>query len=86
MLRSEKMQARGGTHAATAADIVQVFAADAADRLEHAAKNALASIEGPEAAATIGRVHALLGHGPVNTIAARRRIADAVIEANRYPL
>ena len=86
ILRAEKMQARGGAHAATAADIAQVFAADAADRLEHAAKNALASIEGPDAAATIDRVHALLRHGPVNTIAARRRIADAVIEANRYPL
>ncbi|MDO8681432.1 MAG: acyl-CoA dehydrogenase family protein [Acidobacteriota bacterium] len=86
ILRSEKMQVRGGSHAATAADIAQVFAADAADRLEQAAKNALASIEGPDAAATIDRVHALLHHGPVNTIAARRRIADAVIEANRYPL
>ena len=86
LLRAEKMQARGGPHTATAADIAQVFAADAADRLEHAAKNALAAIEGPEAAATIARVHALLGHGPVNTIAARRRIADAVIDANRYPL
>jgi len=61
-------------------------AGDAADRLEDAAKNALASIEGPEATATIDRVHALLRHGPVNTIAARRRIADAVIDANRYPL
>jgi alkylation response protein AidB-like acyl-CoA dehydrogenase len=86
ILRAEKMQARGGGHAATAADIAQVFAADAADRLEQAAKNALASIEGPDAAGTIDRVHALLRHGPVNTIAARRRIADAVIDANRYPL
>jgi alkylation response protein AidB-like acyl-CoA dehydrogenase len=86
ILRAEKMQARGGSHAATAADIAQVFAADAADRLEQAAKNALVSIEGPEAAATIDRVHALLRHGPVNTIAARRRIADAVIDAGRYML
>ena len=86
ILRSEKMQGRGGSHAATAADITQVFAADAADRLEHAAKNALASIEGPDAAGVTDRVHALLHHGPVDTIAARRRIADAVIEANRYPL
>ena len=86
LLRAEKMQARGGGHAATAADIAQVFAADAADRLEQAAKNALATIEGPDAGAAIDRVHALLRHGPVNTIAARRRIADAVIDANRYPL
>ena len=47
ILRAEKMQKRGGGHAATALDIVAVFAADAADRLGIAAKNALATIEGP---------------------------------------
>jgi alkylation response protein AidB-like acyl-CoA dehydrogenase len=86
ILRAEKMAARGGSHASTAADIIRVFAADAADRLEHAAKNALAAIEGPEAGGLLDTVHALLRQAPVNTIAARRRIADAVIEANRYPL
>ena len=86
ILRAEKMNARGGAHASTAADIVQVFAADAADRLEHAAKNALTAIEVDAASGLVERVHALLRHGPVKTIAARRRIAEAVIEANRYPL
>jgi alkylation response protein AidB-like acyl-CoA dehydrogenase len=86
ILRAEKMSARGGSHASTAVDITQVFAADAADRLEHAAKNALAAIEADDATGVVERVHALLRHGPVKTIAARRRIADAVIEANRYPL
>jgi alkylation response protein AidB-like acyl-CoA dehydrogenase len=86
ILRAEKMRASGAGHAATAADMVQVFAADAADRLEHAAKNALAAIEPGDASALVERVHALLRHGPVKTIAARRRIADAVIDANRYPL
>ena len=86
MLRAGKMSARGGIHAATAADIVLVFAADAADRLEHAAKNALTAIEPDDATSVVERVHALLRHGPVKTIAARRRIADAVIDANRYPL
>ncbi len=86
ILRAEKMRARGAGHAATAADMVQVFAADAADRLEHAAKNALAAIEPGDASALVERVHTLLRHGPVKTIAARRRIAEAVIDANRYPL
>ena len=85
LLRAEKMSARGGGHAATAVDIVRVFAADAADRLEHAAKNALAAIAAPDAG-VVEEVHALLRHGPVNTIAARRRIADAVIDAGRYML
>ena len=31
-------------------------------------------------------VQALLQHRAVDTIAARRRIAGAIIEANRYPL
>jgi alkylation response protein AidB-like acyl-CoA dehydrogenase len=86
ILRAEKMQKRGGGNAATALDMVAVFAADAADRLGIAAKNALATIEGPDATAAIDRALADLRHGPVDTIAARRRIADAVIEAGRYPL
>ena len=86
ILRAEKMQKRGGGNAATALDIVAVFAADAADRLGIAAKNALATIEGPDAAAAVDRALGELRHGPVDTIAARRRIADAVIEAGRYPL
>ena len=47
ILRAEKMQTRGGGNAATALDMVSVFAADAADRLGIAAKNALATLEGP---------------------------------------
>jgi alkylation response protein AidB-like acyl-CoA dehydrogenase len=86
ILRAEKMQPRGAGLAATALDIVHVFAADAADRLEHAAKNALAAIDPPDLIGTLGSVHTMLGHGPVNTIAHRRRIADAVIDAGRYPL
>ncbi|MDP2054564.1 MAG: acyl-CoA dehydrogenase family protein, partial [Acidobacteriota bacterium] len=72
ILRAEKMRASGAGHAATAADMVQVFTADAADRLEHAAKNALATIEPGDASALIERVHTLLRHGPVKTFAARR--------------
>ena len=86
ILRAEKMQQRGGGNAATGLDIVSVFAADAADRLGISAKNALATLEGPDAAAAVDRALSELRHGPVDTIAARRRIADAVIEAGRYPL
>jgi alkylation response protein AidB-like acyl-CoA dehydrogenase len=86
ILRAEKMQVWGGDNAATALDMVAVFAADAADRLGIAARNALATLEGPDAGAAIDRATALLRHGPVDTIAARRRIADAVIAAGRYPL
>jgi alkylation response protein AidB-like acyl-CoA dehydrogenase len=86
MLRADKIEARGGSYSAVAADMVRVFASDSVDRLTHAAKNALSAIAESEAAAAMEKVHALLHQPPVDTIAARRRIADAIIEANRYPL
>jgi butyryl-CoA dehydrogenase len=88
ILRAEKMQQRGGGHAATALDIVSVFAVDASDRLGIAAKNALAlaAFAAPDNQAAIDRALTELRHPAVDTIAARRRIADAVIEAGRYPL
>ena len=55
---------------ALTADIVDVYAADAADRIEHAARQ-IGAAPGIERA-------------PIDTIAARRRIAAAVIEAGRY--
>ena len=86
ILRSQKIAARGGSHAAIAADMVSVFSSDSADRLFHAAKNALAAIAAPNAGAAVDRAHALLRQAPVDTVAARRRIAAAIIEAARYPL
>ena len=53
--------------------------------IEAEIKSALAAIAGSDAAALIEQVHGLLHQAPVDTIAARRRIADAIIEATRYP-
>ena len=86
ILRSDKITARGGSYAAVATDIVRVFASDTVDRLGHAAKNALSAIAGADAGVAIEKVQTLLHHAPVDTVAARRRIADAIIEATRYPL
>jgi alkylation response protein AidB-like acyl-CoA dehydrogenase len=86
VLRADKLQARGSSLAAVAADMVQVFSADSVDRLTHAAKNALAAIAAPDPTAALQTVQTLLQHRAVDTIAARRRIADAIIDANRYPL
>jgi hypothetical protein len=86
MLRADKIAARGGSYAPVAADIVAAFSSDSVDRLTHAAKNALPAIAGANAGAAIDQVHTLLRQAPIDTIAARRRIADAIIEANRYPL
>jgi alkylation response protein AidB-like acyl-CoA dehydrogenase len=86
LLRSEKIAARGGSHAELAADMVRVFACDSVDRLHHAAKNALSAIAGPQAGPAIDQVRVQLHHAPIDTVAARRRIAEALIEATRYPL
>ena len=86
ILRTEKMIARGAGDAAIATDIARVFAADAADRLQHAALNALADIDAPDATAVWKRIRQTLQHGPTKTIAGRRAIADRVIEAGRYML
>ena len=66
--------------------MVAVFSSDSVDRLTHAAKNALSAIAEADAGAAVDKVHSLLRHAPIDTIAARRRIADAIIEAHRYPL
>ena len=86
VLRAEKMAEHHGSRAPVAEDIARVYTADAAERVEHAARNALTAMEAPDIEARIDDVHRLLRHVPVNTISARRRIADAVIAANRYPL
>ena len=86
MLRADKLKTRGSSLAGVAADMVQVFAADSVDRLTHAAKNALAAVAAPDPGAALQTMHKLLQHPAVDTIAARRRIADAIIEAKRYPL
>jgi alkylation response protein AidB-like acyl-CoA dehydrogenase len=61
---------RGAVSAGPIKDIVDVYASDAADRIRHSARQ-VRPIEIPESE-------------PMNSIAARRRIADAVISAGRY--
>lgn len=86
LLRTEKLLAsRTDADCAIPIDITQVYASDAADRMEHSAKQVVAALaDGSEAAHLLGRVRRLTGHPTFNTVAARRRIADSVIKAGRY--
>jgi alkylation response protein AidB-like acyl-CoA dehydrogenase len=86
ILRADKIVTRGGGHTGLATDIVRVFASDSVDRLTHSAKNALSAIAADDAGPAIEKIHTMLHHAPVDTVATRRRIANAIIEANRYPL
>ena len=87
LARAEKLQGRGDRGANVALDIARVYANDAADRIAAAAKAVVAALQahGGDDSLACG-AQKLAAHAPVDAIAARRRIADAVIEAGRYPL
>ena len=85
--RAEKIAARGSERAVIAVDVARVYASDAMDRVAHAGKqivNALAGYSAPmePLIAAVGRVREDPG---VDTVGARRRIADAAITRTRYP-
>ena len=65
--------------------MVRVFCQDALSRVEHSAKTALAAMaEGDDLRALLAALRRFTKHTPANTVAARQRIADAMIEANKY--
>jgi Acyl-CoA dehydrogenase, C-terminal domain len=84
--RAEKLHARGASAArAIALDIARLFAGDAADRMTVAAKQVCATIAargGREVAAR--DLYRFMAFVPGDAIAARRRVADAMIGAGRY--
>jgi alkylation response protein AidB-like acyl-CoA dehydrogenase len=86
ILRAQKLAASQGEEAAALhLDIVRVFCNDAVERVEAEAKNTLAAVtEGDELRTLLAALKRFTKHTPVNTVAARRRIADAMIKANRY--
>src|ERR1700674_1444290 len=88
LLRTEKLVAtRGEDNWATAVDITRVYASDAANRMEHSARQVVAALaDGGEAGSLFAAVRRLSSHTTCNTVAARRRIADSVIKAGRYYL
>jgi hypothetical protein len=87
IVRAEKMAARGDGRAALAIDIAKVYTNDAADKVAAASRQVVATLtaRGADDALACG-VQRLVAYGGIDAIAARRRIADAVIEAGKYPL
>jgi alkylation response protein AidB-like acyl-CoA dehydrogenase len=85
--RAEKMAARGDGRASVATDIAKVYTMDAADKVMAASRQVVAALASRGAGPTIAEgVERLAAHGGIDSIAARRRIADAVIEAGKYTL
>lgn len=82
LLRSQRlMTERGIENTQVQADITRVFARDAASRIEHAARAVASETQDEKCLAAIDN-H--LHRAPMKSFAARRRIADAVINAGRY--
>jgi alkylation response protein AidB-like acyl-CoA dehydrogenase len=84
--RAAKLAARGDGRAAIAADIAKVYANDAADKVSAASRQIVAALASRGGGSIDESTRPLAAHGGIDAIAARRRIADAVIDAGKYPL
>jgi len=86
ILRTEKLPAKhNDDQLDSASDITRVYASDAADRMEHSIRQVQAALDGENSLGLAGaeRLASALAY---DTVAARRRIADAIIKAGRYYL
>jgi alkylation response protein AidB-like acyl-CoA dehydrogenase len=86
ILRARKLAASAGEEAAARyIDMTRVFCNDAVERIEARAKNTLAGMaDGDELRTLLAALRRFTKLTPVNTIAARQRIADVMIDANKY--
>src|ERR1700719_4198628 len=87
LLRAQKAAAAKGEAASSVMiDAARVFIADAAERLEHEAKRAIAAVHEGDMLTTQMAVLKRFGkRGAVDTIALRRKVAIAVQAQDRYP-
>jgi alkylation response protein AidB-like acyl-CoA dehydrogenase len=87
LLRVQKLVATKGDEAcALQIDMASTYINDMVDRLNVNGRNAInAMCEGDEQRMLLMGLKRFSKMAPVNTIAARRRIAKAMIEANKYP-
>ena len=87
-LRRAQKASAGGESAAAAsmADAARVFVYDAMDRIEKEARTALAATaDGDTLLTQLAALRRFAKHNPVDTIALRQRVADAVLAQDRYP-
>src|SRR5438309_2341012 len=88
LLRAQKAAATKGEPASqNMIDSARVFINDAAERVEHEAKRAIAAIhEGDMLTTQMAVLKRFAKRAPVDTIALRRRVAAAIQSQDRYPL
>jgi len=84
--RAQKSAEARGQSSALMAEATRAFVYDAMDRIEKDARTALTAIvDGDTLATQLAALRRLAKHAPVDTIAIRRRVADAVLAQDRYP-
>ena len=87
LARSEKLQGgRNAELAAAALDVARVYTSDAADRAAHAARQVSRALDGAGKRPGFAELLAPIAvYSGVDTVSARRRIAQVVVAAGRHP-
>jgi hypothetical protein len=85
--RAQKSSAtRGEAAGSVMVDAARAYMYDAMDRIEKEARTALAATaEGDTLVTQLAVLRRFAKHAPVDTIALRRRVAEAVLAQDRYP-
>ena len=84
--RAQKASAARGEAASVMGDAARAFIYDAMDRVEKDARTALtATAEGDTLITQLAVLRRFSKHAPLDTIAIRRRVAEAVLAQDRYP-
>jgi alkylation response protein AidB-like acyl-CoA dehydrogenase len=87
LLRAQAAAAASSSRASLHADAARVFVNDAAMRIDASARQALAAtVDGDTLRTMLAALRRLLKVAPINTVVARRRLADATVERGGYPL
>jgi alkylation response protein AidB-like acyl-CoA dehydrogenase len=86
VLRAQAAAAATAPRAALQADAARVFVNDAAMRIDASARQALAAtVDGDTLRTMLAALRRLLKVAPINTVAARRRLADETVTRGAYP-
>src|ERR1700690_2017864 len=84
--RAQKALAKRGESSSVMGDAARAFTYDAMDRIEKEARTALAATaDGDTLVTQLAVLRRFAKHAPLDTIAIRRRVADAVLAQDRYP-
>jgi len=87
MLRAQAAVEAKAQRSALHTDAARVFVSDAGMRIEASARQALAAmVDGDTLRTMLAALRRLMKVTPVNTVAARRRLADAAVGQGGYPL